>query len=239
MKLDKHKCIEKIVRYKKVTFSYKPDGRKGGKTVEVIDGINSNKKGYIHLPLDDCGNFDNKETKIPNGYKLQNSKKSRELIRKIARDFYCKNKKTKKVSKKLKNSLVFDNWYVKSREYWLTIQDILKLKLGEQIEVLLLHENVLDGPLTKFKRDVSYTPEKFFKSEKDTFVYNGGLDGVFKKYDGITSEPKGLDIECGKNKWGQKKHYTKYPKSKPVGFRGPMILWSDLKKLLNLYYPEE
>ena len=27
-----------------------------------------------------------------------------------------------------------------------------RLKLGEQIEVLLLHENVLDGPLTKFKR---------------------------------------------------------------------------------------
>ena len=230
MKLDTQKCIDDFVRYEKITYNYRSNGKKPGKTTEILQGIGNNKKGYIHLSKDENGNFYDKPTKIPNGFKKKSGKK----IREIARDFYCK---TKKASKNL-NTLTYDKWYYQSRKYWLTIEDVLKLSKGGKIEVLLLHENSLDAPLTKFKSDVSYRPEKFFNSEKDTFVYIGGLDGIFKKYDGAKSEPKPLDIEFGKNKWGQKKHYTKYPKSRPVGFRGPMILWSDLKKLPKFYYPK-
>ena len=86
--------------------------------------------------------------------------------------------------------------------------------------------------------DIMKDFQEYMKSEKDTFIHSGELNGIFKKYDGEKSDPKPLDLECGKNKWGQKKHYTKYPKSKPVGFRGPMILWSNLKRLPKFYYPE-
>lgn len=230
MKLDTQKCISEFVRYEKVTQMYKPDGKKGGKTSELLEGIESDKKGYIHLTKDDNGNFYDKATKIPSGFKKKSGKK----IREIARDFYCK---TKKAPKKI-DALPYDKWYNQSRKYWLTIEDILKLGIGGKMEVLALHPNSLDGPLTYFKTDVSYRPEKFFKSEKDTFVHSGELEGIFKKYDGPKSESKPLDIECGKNKWDQKKHYSKYPKTKAVGYMGPMILWKDLKKLPKFYYPE-
>ena len=168
MKLEESKCINDFVMYEKITYSYKPDGKKSGKTSEILQGIESDKKGYIHLSKDENGNFYDKATKIPSGYKKKSGKKARE----IAKDFYCKTKKSnqnKKNTKKLSDSLEFKKWYEKSRKYWLTIQDVLNLSLGGKTEVLLLHENVLDGPLTYFKTNVSYRPEKVFKSEKDTF----------------------------------------------------------------------
>ena len=76
MKLDTQKCINKFVRYEKVTQMYKPDGKKGGKTLELLEGIESDKKGYIHLTKDDYGNFYDKATKIPSGFKKKSGKNS-------------------------------------------------------------------------------------------------------------------------------------------------------------------
>lgn len=36
----------------------------------------------------------------------------------------------------------------------------------------------------------------------------------------------------------QLKHWTKFKKDNHVGFRDPMILWSDLKKLPKLYFKD-
>ena len=39
----------------------------------------------------------------------------------------------------------------------------LNLTPKDKIVVLPLHRNVLDGPMTKYKENVPYTPEIFFK----------------------------------------------------------------------------
>ena len=69
MKVDKETCINDFVRYQKVTQTYSKSGKKMGILTETIEGIESTKKGYIHQPLDDYGNFEDKPKKIPTGYK--------------------------------------------------------------------------------------------------------------------------------------------------------------------------
>jgi hypothetical protein len=280
------KCINDFVRYQKVTQHYRPDGKKGGKTIEILDGIESDKPGYIHQAIDENNKFEDKPTKVPKGYKKINKPA---FIKDIAKDFYCtqskvvsnkpnstkkvtkvskqstkgsklstKNtKKSKKLNTTLKDALhFFDKWYDSSRKYWLTIKDIESMKNKGKIVVLPLHRNVLDGPQTYHKEKISYKPETFFKTEKDTFVNYGDMSGIFIKYDQHDKTPKPLDIEYKKDKWyplfdgylqdedvqtgnkllGKKKHWTEFKKNTHVGFRGPMILWKDLKKLPNLYF---
>tara|TARA_B100002019_G_scaffold261224_1_gene247833 strand:+ start:16 stop:855 length:840 start_codon:yes stop_codon:yes gene_type:complete len=165
-------------------------------------------------------------------------------------------KKSKKLNIKLKGALEFAKWYNNSRKYWLTIKDIERMKNKGKIVVLPLHRNVLDGPQTYHKENTPYKPETFFKTEKDTFVNYGNMSGIFIKYDQHDKTPKPLDIEYKKDKWyplfdgylpdkdvqtgnkllGKKKHWTEFKKNSHIGFRGPMILWDDLKKLPKLYF---
>jgi hypothetical protein len=281
MILSQEQCINDFVRYQKVTQDYRPDGKKGGKTIETLEGIESEKPGYIHKAIDENNKFEDKPTKVPKGYKKVNKPA---FIKDIAKDFYCTQKKvvsnksgnTKKVTKgskqstnntkkskklntNLKGPLEFDKWYDNSRKYWLTIKDIETIKNKGKLVVLPMHRNVLDGPQTYHnKENTPYKPETFFKTEKDTFVNYGNMSGIFIKYDQYDKEPKPLDIEYKKEEWyplfdgylpdkdiqsgkkllGKKKHWTEFKKDTHVGLRGPMILWSDLKKLPKLYFKD-
>ena len=251
MKVSQEKCLNDFIRYQKKTKSFNKYGKLLGTTYELLSGLKSNKPGYIHESIDEYSNFEDKPIKVPKGYK----KITKNKVKQIALDFYCKkaknknntSKKTKKLISKLKGTLHFEKWYDASRKYWLTIKDIEKLTLKDKILVLPLHRNVLDGPMTKYKQNVPYTPEIFFKKEKDTFIHHGNLEGIFKLYDKHDKQPKGLDVEYKKDNWypifnGKlskgKKHWSKLPKKTHVGLKGPMILWKDLKKLPKLYFDE-
>ena len=251
MIVTQEKCLNDFIRYQKKTKSFNKNGKSLGTTIELLSGLESDKSGYIHESINEYSTFKDKPIKVPKGYKKISKKK----LNQIALDFYCKKskskneilKQTKKLNNKLKGALHFEKWYDNSRKYWLTIKDIESLTPKDKLVVLPLHRNVLDGPMTKYKENVAYTPATFFKKEKDTLIHHGELEAIFKKFDKHDKQPKGLDVEYKKDKWFPifdgillkgKKHWSKLPKKTHIGLRGPMILWKDLKKLPNLYFDE-
>ena len=260
MKLSQAECIEKFKLYKKVTKT-----KNGGILTEYLEGIPSSKKNHIHESTSEYGDFDNKPKKIPKGYKINKSKKMSGP--KYIKDFVCRERKIKtkkqlkKEADKLKGGLKFDDWYEKSRKYWLSINDITKLKPNVKLVLLSLHRNVLDIPYDTLKDKKLYKPEVFFKDSKDTYIHKKDLVGDLK-IDGGIEEDITFDVEYKKDFWyplqngylpakdpqrafkllGKKTHWTKFNKKTHVGFRGPIMLWSDLKKMPKIYklpYGEE
>jgi hypothetical protein len=239
LKLDEQQCAERFEQYERITKD-----KYGAKTSEILMGARSDKKGYLHKEVNEYGIFETNPIKIPRGYKKTTQKRRQRYIR----DWACKKRKTKKEKGKLKGALEWDNWYKASRKYWLTINDFKNMKKGAKIVVLPLHINVLDGPQTYFKESLAYSPEQFFKSEKDTITYQGNMQVNSKHLNKPDNKLWGLDLEYAKNKWStlfdgnlhmknkSPKHWTKFTENTPVGYRGPMILWSNLKKLPKIYY---
>ena len=251
MKLESSECIQRFVHYEKKTKS-----AKGGVTSELLLGVTADKPGYFHELESDYGDFSDTPKKVPSGYRKWPDSKSQQF----AKDFYCKSKPKKATGKaKTLEGLEESKWYNESRQHWLTIKDLLSLKSGTELDILLYHTNALDAPMTYFKSDTSYTPKKFFKSERDTLVLSDEeLMGHFKIYEEYDPIPKYLEVEYKKDKWyplvdgflpaknekgkkllGKKTHYTELPSETPVGFRGPMILWKELGNLPKIYFSEK
>ena len=169
MKVNPKKCLNDFIRYQKKTKSFNNDGKLLGTTIDILNGLKSDKQGYIHESINEYSTFEDKPIKVPKGYKKISKKK----LNKIDLDFYCKkskskneiSKQTKNLNNKLKGALHFEKWYNASRKYWLTIKDVKNLTPKHKILVLPLHRNVLDGPMTKYKKNEPYTPETFFKKE--------------------------------------------------------------------------
>jgi hypothetical protein len=242
IKLHDEECKERFEVYERKTKD------KSGVTNEMLTGARAEKKGYYHPEVNEYGTFEEKASKIPKGFKRATQKRRDRYVQ----DWACKKRKTKKerkkLSSKLKGALVWDKWYNASRKYWLTLKDFKDMKKGDKIVVLPLHQNALDGPQTYFKECIAFRPEQFFKSEKDTITYQGNMQVGSKHLNKPDNKSWGLDIEYAKNKWSTlfdgnlhmknklPKHWTKFNENTSVGYRGPMILWSDLKKLPKLYY---
>ena len=89
----------------------------------------------------------------------------------------------KKIKQKFKdkNSLNFDDWYQQATKYFLTIQDIQKMKHNEKTEYLMLDRNVLDIAYEINKKNKPYTPKYFFRQNKMTYTHKNELEGVFKQ----------------------------------------------------------
>lgn len=260
MKLNIDICIKKFVIYeKKIEHIYK--GKKIGTLIESMEGVElDEKKGFIYELIDDYGTFKDIPKKIPNGYKIKNKK----ITKNIATNYYCKIPKTKKqkenVKNKLKDSLEFSKWYDKSRKYWLTIKDFKSMNKGDKIVILSLHRNLLDIPLNTYKENKSYRPETVFKSEKDTYIYMGDFKVKSQKYDDNDNKSWSLHVEYKKNYWyplndkgilplksvnsgvkllNKRTHWSEFSNSTHVGWRGPMILWKDLKNLPKIHFLNE
>ena len=244
LELEGEECKERFELYEKKTKD-----KNGGVSSQLMTGARSEKKGYYHPQVDEkYGIFEEKPAKIPKGFKRVTQKRRDRYLA----DWACKKRKTQKQKKelanKLKGALEWDKWYNASRKYWLTLDDFKKMKKGDKLVVLPIHQNALDGPQTYFKECHAFRPEKFFKSEKDTITYQGNMEVGSKHLNKPDNKSWGLDIEYAKDKWSTlfdgelimknkaPKHWTKFRTSTPVGYRGPMILWSDLKKLPKLYY---
>jgi hypothetical protein len=236
MNLEPEECKKRFQLLEKIEKD-----KNGGKTYYLLSGAKGEKTGYHHKEInEECGKFESKATKIPRGYKRVTQKRNDNYVK----DFACKKCKTKK-AKKIKGALSWEKWYAKSRKYWLTIKDLESISNGTNIQVLAIHPNVLDGPQTYYKEQVAYRPEVFFKSEKDTLHKKGSLDFTSKI---IHADSWGLDVELKKHQWcplskeGMVRvdkndvHWSKLNKNRPIGYQGPLILWSNLKKLPRIYY---
>lgn len=147
------------------------------------------------------------------------------------------------------NGLILDDWI--SQSPILTIKDICKLKKGDSIDVAIIHRNVLDKD--RLKPLTLYSPTQFFKHVKGKYIHNYGLTGKLILGDN-SIDPFEFHVKLP-NVWYPLKNgilpakdaqtvfelYDKpikwqdMPTTLPIGFRGPMILYSNLGNKA-LYY---
>lgn len=160
--------------------------------------------------------------------------------------------------KKVSNpdALTISEWINNAKKYYVTLGDIMEIKKGEKIKFLILDRNVLDVVQNTNKPNKAYEPAKFFRKSYGILKYGGNLQGTMKFCDISVQRPFEFHIEYKKDQWyplkneylpahdpqnifkllGKQKHYTEFPKSTHVGFRGPMIFWQDMANLPNIYW---
>lgn len=144
------------------------------------------------------------------------------------------------------------NWLIKTEKYHLRKNDILSMKEGEKIDVLLLDKDVFDNIALDIQLYHKYRANVFFKDNKATFVkgdkdLNGTL--YFTNYN--LSKRLQLHVEYKKNVF----HEVVDGKLKPchclnheeddifdlekdnyrVGWKGPMIYWKHVNELPHIY----
>lgn len=216
------------------------------------------EKGFIYESLGNS-KFSKVPISIPTGYKKMKRTKNKwndEWALKYVLNTYFSHEDIKKLNK---DGCDFDKWYKKSRKYWLTIDDVMKLKPKEKVKLLLLDRNILDNK-EKFKAGILYKPEIYFK--EDTAIYSkntiNDLHGKIKyKWQKSTDDAYnfGFDIEYNDDNWyplidgvlpaadpqgyskllGKEINWSEFPKKTHIGSRGPIILWKYVKNLPKIY----
>ena len=145
------------------------------------------------------------------------------------------------------------------RAAYLTLGDLKTMKRGDKIKVLCLHRNVFDTANEANDPNHSYTAKHFFQREGFEYIHDSGVKGSIRMFldddFGKTFRPFTFEIEYKPYRWyplsndgtlpakgdvgtllGVKKHYTAFPDSTPVGWRGPMIPWSKLEDLPRIFW---
>ena len=158
-------------------------------------------------------------------------------------------------------------WIRDYRLYHLTIGDILKCSVGDELDVVIFDRNFEEsGIWDKLHPDVEYDPTEFFKYNHHKLKYNGDMkwDIIFNW--GKTFEhPIHLNVEHLATRWtwvvlgedgfvdiaerlpdDDKKtdnirksvrlHWNGFPSRTRIGWRGPIMLWEDLKNKRKVYY---
>eukprot|EP01098_Paradermamoeba_levis_P004679 TRINITY_DN1992_c0_g2_i6.p1 TRINITY_DN1992_c0_g2~~TRINITY_DN1992_c0_g2_i6.p1 ORF type:complete len:169 (-),score=23.78 TRINITY_DN1992_c0_g2_i6:277-783(-) len=143
--------------------------------------------------------------------------------------------------------LQFGEWAGEATKYHMMVKDIEELQDGESIEVLILDRNVLDvAASSKLNMPgVASRPEHFFRQNRHTLTKKeGNLGTLDLHYGGRHTDLKDIDIELlANNLWyplqgGMRdgKHWSEYPPTSKVGWRGPMIRWTDLALMPKLMF---
>lgn len=163
-------------------------------------------------------------------------------------------KKSKDVRKTKVNrmkGLDLFKWVERVRKFYLTIGDVEKMKQGETLDVVLLYSELFDHGILKIPRNKMFLPE-CLKKIAGTYIHKDGITGVLTIMDGIiySDVPDELQVQIDKS-WHNffdgflyeynvktKMDWKDLPKSTPVGWKGPLIRVSDLKKM-PMFYIEE
>jgi hypothetical protein len=163
-------------------------------------------------------------------------------------------------------NLCASGWYGKnfveaSEKYKLTIKDVLSFKKGQQIKILCMDRNFCDtiGNLRRsitryvFEGTDSFRPEDIFepmiythdsdlKGQGDWGYYKGefefDLEYKTDYWYPLTNGylPAEDEQKCVAFSWSKPQHYTQFPTSTCLGWRGPMILWTDLPKMPDVKF---
>lgn len=144
-----------------------------------------------------------------------------------------------------------------SRNYHLTIKDILDLPIGQSIKIFCMDRNLYDFCIFEKRINHKMSAEKFF---------NGGYIIKYKRIDGLIGMWKFLDIDDSyeqrefdldlsefwyplvNNRVPQNdfdgffdmpelfagKHYNELPPNTRIGWRGPCMKLENLKKIPNI-----
>jgi hypothetical protein len=221
---DRKECLKTFVRYEK---------RIDDSSYRVLQGFT--------LPNGHFKEYDTGEImKIPEGYKKVR------INRKWLETYMCPEAVDED---KLKNAGgIPDHEWIKlaKQKYGFTIRDFLALQPGQSIDLLMMDRNVLDiVESNPNKRGRLYTPHHFFKGQKARFIRSANDNLLIGKmiWSYTTEEQFEPDIEYKKNHWyplqdGKvgSKHWSKFPKSTKIGWRGAMIPWKNVAQLPKVYY---
>ena len=141
------------------------------------------------------------------------------------------------------------DWLIKTEKYHLHKNDILNMKEGEKIDVLLLDKDVFDNIALDIQLYHKYRANVFFKDNKATFVkgdkdLNGTL--YFTNYN--LSKRLQLHVEYKKNVFDEVKLKSRHclnheeddifdleKDNYRVGWKGPMIHWKYITELPHIY----
>jgi len=218
---------------------------------QTIRGIPSNEKGYFYEVYGNSKIAIN-HIPIPEGYKKKRRTNKR-FNDNWVKDFYF----NKYIDPKdLEGKLTISNWINETKPFWLSIDKVLALKPNKKTKVLLLDRNLMDTvENTKRKKELEkgkdYKPEYFFKDSSAVFyrINNNDLKSKlqfpWQKENNETIDYE-FDVEYNNGKWypfengynieDNNKYWKDYPGYTAIGWRGPMILWKDIKKLPMITY---
>lgn len=155
--------------------------------------------------------------------------------------------------------LELEEWIKHYKDKWLTIQQVKELPLNKKIKLLLLDRNIYDNK-DHIKEAKLYTPTFFFKKNIAWYwkTDNNNLMGKIKyEWQKQTDEPYDFDfhVEYKENKWyplkngilpekdeqhiitllDKETHITEFPLDTHIGYRGPIIIWKEIKNFMKVY----
>jgi len=209
---------------------------------KTIHGIPSKTKGFFYEALGNS-KIAIKHIAIPEGFKKK-KRTNKYCSDKWVKDFYF-NKYIDPII--FKDKLTLNKWINEVIPSWITIEKVLKMKPNKKVKILLLDRNVMDTvENTKRKNELikgnEYKPNYYFK---DSFAFLKRKNDSDLKMEILYSFENDyrdfeFEIEYTSGKWfplenginiEENKEWKDYPIYTHIGWRGPMILWKDLKNL--------
>lgn len=152
----------------------------------------------------------------------------------------------------------FHDWIEETKEHWITVQDVMSmLNDPNPVKLLVLDRNVGDIVCANNPPDQQFKPFHFFRKNWMMYIHNEGMHGNSKFEFMNEYKPFEFEIEYAPGSWyplengflppndpqgfanfGESggKHWTAFGPNAHVGCRGPMILWSDLQILPDVYW---
>ncbi len=157
----------------------------------------------------------------------------------------------------------FSKWIDMAYDYRLKIKDVMNMKKGDTMSVLVLDRNVGDIAVSANPENVVIDPYQFFRYNFATYIHDNGLKGTMiyhwqdKDYGDDEFE---FDIEYAPHSWYPLKNgklpkkdpqggadfiytrevsWTEFPIDTGIGWRGPMVRSQYLKYLPPIYASDD
>lgn len=127
-------------------------------------------------------------------------------------------------------------WKEYVRDECLTIKDVKNMRKGERYKFLVLDRNVFDTAQKEDTHHRSFNPEEYFRDNWIIYTHDTDMKGTIDWSFGESREFE-FEIEYSPGCWysmydfqyDEYQHYTTFPESTRVGWRGPMLLWEKVK----------
>jgi len=222
---------------------------------KYIEGIIKN--GFLYECLGNC--YFSKHMELTKNVKKNLEKNYKKLSKKELIDddwieditSFCK--KEKKIEILEKNGVPYNIWLSKCQNFYLKIEDIIKLKKGDKIKVLILDSDIYNFIIKKNKINKNYKPKDFFNENWAEITIDNNLQGLIKfQFQEEKERPYKFNfyVHYIKERWhsvsngniyiqdfNKRKiiNWEKLDKKINVGFGGHIILWDNLDKLPNIF----
>jgi len=167
---------------------------------------------------------------------------SKEQIRQTKRFLptYYINNNNNTISRNILEGNELTTFLEKCRRYSLSISDIERITPGNSLDVVFIHNNILNDIKKNIYTNTLYTPKEVFGVYKVSFTKTYGLQGNVDRYNSnvqilelyVEIDSIWFPTKNGRIKYNNKTiHWKDLPLNTKVGLQGLMIPW----KILALY----